>query len=352
MLKKSRTSGSAHRAIIFNGSSEVINVLDSQAPVLGTLLGDKNVCPLILQNVSVSTQLGIGTQGAIFTVTVDDDSLQFVVKKAPFFLDESLDECVVENDVHVCWSSSIVEYILGVLLSPRFLHFPGFINVFSVFLCDDSGNEDTYLFMERVNGGTLKNMKSGPDSKVNFESCVIQTIFCILKYQTLKICHNDLHSENVMWEESVSKVQNFCYIVSGEYYFFPAGEYISKIIDFGFGAKYSDPKIILDDVRNSSLFPKNFTKWYDLLFFLRSCLELENKHNSTLVTDIFRFISGEEDISEFILNRYNNNRPVTLEVASTAFFKKATPKKVVTFLTNKVTNKENLPTGTLVLAEI
>lgn len=338
------------KSIIFNGSSEVIQVLDSQAPVLGTLLGDKNVCPLILQNVSVSAQSGTGTQGAIFNVTVDDDSLQFVVKKAPFFLDESLDECVIEDNVHVCWSSSIVEYILGVLLSPRFLHFPGFINVFSVFLCDDSGNEDTYLFMERVVGGTLKNMKQ---SKTNFESCVIQVFFCILKYQTLKICHNDLHSENVMWEAytgDVSQVQNFCYIISGEYYFFPAGEYISKIIDFGFGAKYSNPKVVLDDVRKSSLFPKGFTKWYDLLFFLRSCLDLESKHNSKIVTEIFRFISSEDDISEFILNRYNNNRPVT--GPSEGIFKKATPRKVVTFLTNKVSNKENLPSRTLVLAEI
>ncbi len=109
-----------------------------------------------------------------------------------------------------------------------------------------------------VNIICLEKMKNTLDSLMEVEdeddeltmdqwrSCLFQIIMTLIVYQKVfKFTHNDLHTNNIMYEETDRKF--ICYKFQDKYYKVPTYGKIFKIIDFGRAIYYHSGKVFCSD---------------------------------------------------------------------------------------------------------
>ena len=122
------------------------------------------------------------------------------------------------------------------------------------------------IMMEFIHCGTL-DMKSDYNLWNDFYSpqLFLSIFFAIATYQTKEICHYDLHLDNIfyiilnekynpMWRgKRLLDYEYFEYSIKGVSFYIPRPRFLIKIADWGFGIKYSKPKILYWEMYNYGL---------------------------------------------------------------------------------------------------
>jgi serine/threonine protein kinase len=230
---------------------------------------------------------------------------------------------VNEND-YVCYSPIYSETILSLLLSQLLkegicFHF---IKFYATIKCERSMNS----FLEPMTctlARALIDKKDDLDSIVTPGLLFSVFISIFIMNDLYGICHNDLHLGNVLTKrseefESLKDCSSIQYNVNSLKFKFNLPEYICKIIDFGFGMKFSHPKVINAlVVRFSDTVPNYDTKGvYDFFIFLFdiiSATELKlNDEVKELIKMIFVYFFGDDSMINEILDE-NKNSDDTIE---------------------------------------
>lgn len=238
------------------------------------------------------------------------------VPKFKSYFGFDVDTITVPKGSYLCLDKSFSEYIIGVYLGKIYREGKciNFFDVHAMLTCD-AGNVVTthkdgtrdivynqFIFMDRIDGGFKGQshcvrkalFEKAPKAQRDYaiDSVFVQTIFAIAYYQeTLKMSHNDLHTDNVFVEyvtkdtrfngETVAGADLYRYVFNGRELHFPACPMLSKIGDFGFSVKFSDPIVgsrevmqdgfyaPIDDTGKNfrAFFPNSFIPSYDSLYF-------------------------------------------------------------------------------------
>jgi hypothetical protein len=207
----------------------------------------------------------------------------------------------------------------------------GMLDIFYFAVCPNTAAESVYnppkqyIFMEKIDSSVRKSLRClfetdydakpmGPVSGIDdalrastLNSIIIQIIFNIYSYQeNYKIVHGDLHGDNVFLEFVTNDTMwNGKKLIDADYYGFeiPVNKrggkvtlytkggrecpFIAKIGDWGFGCKYSTPKIINKEIfkdgydqedGNGPLVPNYYNEVYDL-FLIMIDMYTSNKNN-------------------------------------------------------------------------
>ena len=151
----------------------------------------------------------------------------------------------------------------------------------------------------------------------------LSIFFAIATYQTKGICHYDLHVGNILYiivNEKYNPVWNcknlldydyFEYTIRGISFYIPRPKIIIKIVDWGLGMKYSQPKIInanfniLTNLNRSKYLPV-----YDIAMIILSVnSKFQNKFHSGFMDKLTQIIFNKPptlDLPIVILNELNN----------------------------------------------
>lgn len=222
----------------------------------------------------------------------------------------------VPKGSYLCSDISFSEYIIGIYLGKIYREGKciNFFDVHAMLTCD-AGNSvitstdgsrgvlyNQFIFMDRIDGGFRGQsecvrkalFEKAPKAQRDYaiDSVFVQTIFAIAYYQeALKMSHNDLHDDNVFVEyvtkdtkfngETVAGADLYKYVLNGQEIYFPACPMLSKIGDFGFSVKFSDPMVGSKNVMENgyyvptddtgknfrAYFPNSFIPSYDSLYF-------------------------------------------------------------------------------------
>jgi serine/threonine protein kinase len=182
-----------------------------------------------------------------------------------------------------------------------------FIDMFLFSTCKKGNNVLQYTFMEKIDT-TLGDVV--PDiCRYSYEginpvwdkneviSIFIQTLHAVATYQRkLRIVHGDLHQDNIFLDEieetsewkgqKIAEADYFRYVIDGVEVLVPAGKYIVKIGDWGYGCKYApdgkaeicNVKVNKNTLGGGDKVPTYYEPAYDLVFctpLFYSCLKTE-----------------------------------------------------------------------------
>lgn len=217
---------------------------------------------------------------------------------------------------YLCYSDSYPEYINGMLCSSlvssgkclNFVEIIGFSTCTQprkISVKPKSDNRDPhiydYTFMEYINGGTVYdnipnyyNAHQKNDEIIN--GIAIQGLFAISAMQRIfGIQHNDLHTNNVMFQDVSSNPKYtiydyFSYELDGHSIYIPNTGVIIKIIDFGYAMKYSSPIVGRIDIAKSKLLrvPGWRDDSYDALSFMHGMFLRFN--NNVFLNALFSYM--------------------------------------------------------------
>lgn len=378
--------GVVKQLVLFGGREEVITALTEKKPLFKTLLADHHdVCPFLggaTPEIKLIKRLGKGIQGAVFSVTIANDTKEYVVKRSELTqVDVECKTLPISQDSNLCYSQTLIEYIIGVILSPRYNSCVNFPDVFSLHVCSAAYRSkkpnllesDGYTFMEKLDMPFDALVKY---SEVSMESCVFQVLAGISYYQQEKfmIQHSDLHLGNVMCQKkenavdiygnSLADAKFFAYKLGPapghwdkkKFVYFPAGKLVAKIVDYGFAAKYSVPRVLnAHTYANRNAYIPYFTLWYDLLYFLGA---IEDIKDLDLADQMLLAATDTLDIRDVRDYYYNSHfRPVhedetTVDTAVRGYEDTAIPVKILKAFTHKVDSKKKLPEKTQILGII
>lgn len=164
------------------------------------------------------------------------------------------------------------EFIIGMVLNDlvsdnKTVHIP---KTFFITACNHErypNNFQYFIFVEFIekaksSGSVFGETKNGSPKfggYVPTESLLIQLLHTLYLFHSVyKIAHNDLHYDNWMVKEiddtdldldgkKVKDCSHLRYRLKGVDLFVPRGDYLTKIIDFGFSRKYSSPQVLQHD---------------------------------------------------------------------------------------------------------
>ena len=242
----------------------------------------------------------------------------------------------------VC-QQAYTEFIISLLMGNVFRSGKSinFIDTFYFATCADATAKheySQYTFMDLIDGGSIRGKESvyAP----HLDNLAIQTLHAIGVYQKSgKIAHNDLHDgnifikkvdDNMVWDgKRVKDATHFEYKIEGTSIYIPAGPYIVKIGDWGFGCKYTTPMIVNEDVMTAGMdqgdgqgawMPNFYSESYDIIFSMLSLMFVAHGHASP--PSVTKFI---EDIVEEILYR---TKTIYTGISTGWFFSNAPREKI------------------------
>lgn len=215
---------------------------------------------------------------------------------------------------YLCNDEMYTEYVIGLLCAGLFSSgkCANFIDVFGFSTCgglmpkeeDDEEDYDPNLrkavfdftFMEKIHGTVRRNLHKmlvdveescgRRGSEDVMDSIILQTLGAISMMQrTLGIQHNDLHNDNVMFQNlnkmegpvmfdghDLKEADYFCYDFDGVSVYFKNVGIVIKIADFGYATKYSapivGPMILTNRNLDTAAIPGWRDDWYDMILFV------------------------------------------------------------------------------------
>ena len=234
------------------------------------------------------------------------------------------DMLTIPNSSYMCEVNTYSEYALGVYMGKLYREGKciNFFDVHSMFTCHsphlpESDHFTQYIIMDKIDGSLDRCDKCIDTETEDYDdpftiinSIYIQTIAAIACYQSeYKLSHNDLHTGNLFIEyikkdtqfngQSLYGATYFHYSVGDKDIYFPAGDILVKIGDFGLSVKYSEPIVgdlkvfqdgYTDDLTGPKI-PNIYKPSYDSLYFSTAFAILLSKNaggNSEKIGDLVR----------------------------------------------------------------
>jgi serine/threonine protein kinase len=187
---------------------------------------------------------------------------------------------IIPEGAYMCKTPAFTEYIIGLLCSRLYQigKSINFIEMNGLTTCMDTKRDkqtsSQYIFMEKITGQISSLLEKSP-SKIDLDSLIIQLLFGIKSYQLeYNICHNDLHTGNIMYlrinehteyqGEKLFGADYYHYEWKGKNIYFPATLNIVKIADFGLSVKHSEPIVGPEGMLQG--YDKYSPNWYNTYF--------------------------------------------------------------------------------------
>lgn len=385
-----------------NNTAEVIHLYNTHKPIVDVLTKKDNpICNIIgtddkvedfdkdtIIKVKTKKPLGQGGSGVVYSIKIGNKSNDYVVKLAY--------EIDANNMIKPCYSDiqrsykptaklpshykfpfskeirepnytcneTYSEYLISLLMSrlykngnvsgkPTGPFCINFIDVLDFVTCYKPLTQ--YTFMERMDGVLYDAINESKLDEIDIKSIIIQILFAICMYQHhYKISHNDLHAENIFVKnidngdiiyngKSLKDVKYFAYkLPNDKYIFFPRGKYLIKIGDWGYSCKFSDTKILNEDVmtgKTSIKRPNWYEPLYDLLYVIDILIETE---------DTFAYVIRNIITSgKMIPYHKENRRPILSSLVKAPVSKFKTAERVIKMMGNDLSfnrcnNKEGV----------
>jgi len=287
---------------------EIIDLLkDHTSFDIGYLEG-KDVC----FSFSRGKKLGEGKLGTIYDIGETENDRELVLKE--FHVNDSV---VFKNDTYIL-SSALNEIVMSAYISylrsnsksfcACLPYFHGF------FICYPTG----YIVMEKLGKTFSSFMKSSNSTSKVFRGLMFQVLYSLLFLLDNKVMHNDLHSKNVMLQDtskisyknvSLDTVNMFAFKRRNITYYIPNLGYLAVLADYDFSAKFSSPKVVPRKVYNElNSAPWNlkfrFAKSYDIITFVSYvAYYLFIREEDTVEKELTEMRMITLNITEFIVDR-------------------------------------------------
>lgn len=269
-------------------------VYDKTTEIDDFLFINKPVHNALFEYVKKAAQLGEGNFGSTVKVCDPDNHREFVIKRILYNYDPR-DVCRIgdnglilfgcgtaydaaktylSKDDIMCSTSVYTEFLIGFQAGTLSAYSPCFTQIYGL-ACSpieyEHYNRSGLLIMEPAGSITVEDMEILTDNEMLIIIAFIMHALMVGQ-EDLKLNHNDLHLRNVLLRET-SRV-NYHEIWVGERpMYLPGMGYVPTIIDYGFAAIYTEPKITNEEVirtanRMDCFIPDFYNTMYDIVHFL------------------------------------------------------------------------------------
>jgi hypothetical protein len=141
---------------------------------------------------------------------------------------------------------------------------------------------------------------------------IILLVYAIKEMESIKVNHNDLHSDNIFYK---TLDEDKTFDIDGVSLNLQAGDIIPLIGDFGMAAKYDNP-VILNSSINKHFLPDYFNTVYDTMFSLSV---LYQKKPTPFLEKILRYVfmlRDDEDTNSIYVKQRDYFRGFNADVRS------------------------------------
>jgi serine/threonine protein kinase len=288
----------------FNGTNEIIRIIDTRQSIVDYLTEKSSLCPLIGSKIKMTKELGKGEFGAVYDINSSEGrNSRYVVKQKKIIivsqtvsdiytlgdeainlsnqfdipyniilnlnggvaervmnpgdiilLPENAKRClIIHNDQvqYYCENEFYSEYVLSVLVAELYkngqcIHF---VDVFDFATCVyETEKSYQYIFMEKIDSNfreiqrSILDKSSELDIRYIITNLIVQTLFAIACYQQIyKLSHNDLHRSNIFIQYIHKDISwNSQNLNDAKYFMYRIGDKNIYIKNMGFVVKIGD----------------------------------------------------------------------------------------------------------------
>jgi serine/threonine protein kinase len=210
---------------------------------------------------------------------------------------------------YLCKSHYHSEYVIGLICAQFYKKniSINFIDIYGFNTCLVENKKSfiqEYVFMEKIDNDLKKILNCVEDFML---PCLfVQLYHAIHLYQSLKISHNDLHSENIFIKyinndtmfngKKLIEYKYFHYKLGDQDIFTPYIPFVIKIGDFGYSFKYSEP--VIGDIQVieggfQENFPNWFSKCYDTVYSTIYILQLLKRKKTDFIKNLIEIVFGD-----------------------------------------------------------
>lgn len=203
--------------------------------------------------------------------------------------EEGYPEIKYSNNDYACEiRSPFHEAIIGMIASRNTVYSsPNFMKIYSMSVCNikDKNYGAGFIFMEKISNTLDKLISSNQFMSFDIDNIIFEVMHALacIQHPNLMLMHGDLHTGNIFlykFQNNKPEAEYLEYIVDNKKFYInnTTKNYILKMGDWDWGAKFAEPRILNSIYAMAEVHPTYYAPAYDIQFFLHMlAIELDKQ---------------------------------------------------------------------------